>query len=75
MQSKHTSRALRLWSAALLVVALALFLHGGAVAEDVVPGRLDAVLADLCGADSWRAGKDTPHIMPGTMPGIMPDLC
>ncbi len=34
MQSKHTSRALRLWSAALLVVALALFLHGGAVAED-----------------------------------------
>ena len=27
----------------------------------------DAVLADLCGAESWRAGKDTEHIMPATM--------
>jgi len=27
----------------------------------------DAVLTDLCGADSWRAGKDTPKIMPATM--------
>lgn len=30
----------------------------------------DAVLADLCGADSWRAGRDTPHIMPATMPTL-----
>ncbi len=27
----------------------------------------DAVLTDLCGADCWRAGKDTPDIMPSTM--------
>jgi hypothetical protein len=30
----------------------------------------DAVLADLCGAASWRAGRDTPHIMPSTMPTL-----
>jgi hypothetical protein len=30
----------------------------------------DAVLADLCGAASWRAGRDTPNIMPATMPTL-----
>ena len=27
----------------------------------------DAVLTDLCGADCWRAGRDTENIMPSTM--------
>jgi len=27
----------------------------------------DAVLADLCGVDCWRAGRDTENIMPPTM--------
>jgi hypothetical protein len=30
----------------------------------------DAVLADLCGADCWVAGKDTPNIMPATLPSL-----
>jgi len=30
----------------------------------------DAVLAALCGADHWVAGKDTPHIMPATLPSL-----
>jgi len=30
----------------------------------------DAVLANLCGADCWEAGKDTPHIMPATLPSL-----
>jgi hypothetical protein len=28
------------------------------------------VLAALCGADHWLAGKDTPHIMPATLPSL-----
>lgn len=30
----------------------------------------DAVLADLCGADCWEAGRDTEKIMPPTMPTL-----
>jgi hypothetical protein len=30
----------------------------------------DAVLADLCGADCWEAGRDTPRIMPATLPSL-----
>jgi hypothetical protein len=30
----------------------------------------DAVLAALCGADHWVAGKDTPSIMPATLPSL-----
>jgi hypothetical protein len=30
----------------------------------------DAVLAALCGADHWIAGKDTPRIMPATLPSL-----
>ena len=30
----------------------------------------DAVLANLCGADCWEAGKDTPQIMPATLPSL-----
>jgi hypothetical protein len=30
----------------------------------------DAVLADLCQADCWVAGRDTPRIMPATLPSL-----
>jgi FAD dependent oxidoreductase len=30
----------------------------------------DAVLANLCGADCWEAGRDTPNIMPATLPSL-----
>ena len=30
----------------------------------------DAVLANLCGADCWEAGRDTPRIMPATLPSL-----
>ena len=30
----------------------------------------DAVLAALCGADHWVAGKDSPRIMPATLPSL-----
>jgi len=35
----------------------------------------DAVLADLCGADYWQAGRDTPNIMPSTMPTVWSGTC
>ena len=30
----------------------------------------DAVLANLCGATCWEAGRDTPRIMPATLPSL-----
>lgn len=30
----------------------------------------DAVVAHLCGAACWEAGKDTPYIMPATLPSL-----
>jgi hypothetical protein len=30
----------------------------------------DAVFADLCGAKCWKAGTDTPRIMPATLPSL-----
>ncbi len=30
----------------------------------------DAVLANLCGAPCWEAGRDTPKIMPATLPSL-----
>jgi ribulose 1,5-bisphosphate synthetase/thiazole synthase len=30
----------------------------------------DAVLANLCGAACWEAGRDTPRIMPATLPSL-----
>jgi hypothetical protein len=30
----------------------------------------DAVLADLCGATCWEAGRDTPRIMSATLPSL-----
>jgi len=34
----------------------------------------DAVLADLCGAKSRAAGRDTPHIMPPTLCAMIADI-
>ncbi|MDR3708686.1 MAG: FAD-dependent oxidoreductase [Capsulimonadaceae bacterium] len=30
----------------------------------------DGILANLCGAENWEAGRDTPHIMPATLPSM-----
>ena len=39
-------------------------------ARTFIDGTGDAVLAHLCGAAVWEAGKDTPRIMPATLPSL-----
>lgn len=36
-------------------------------AKTVIDATGDAIVADLCGADYWQAGRDTPGIMPPTL--------
>jgi len=43
-------------------------------AKMFIDGTGDAVLANLCGAECWEAGRDSQHIMPPTLCGLVTDV-